>query len=176
MNKRGEQKRKRCVVPDEVPVWVRTGRWGARRVRVEQCVTLRAELVYHQMICEGLKFHPGFRAELEWTAPGSDTSWSISLEVVANAVWRRGRMFFRCRGCCQRATRLYVPVANLEPRCRRCWGLNYASQSWSYKASGPFAFLGPIAYVTTHERRRIRRDSSRERLAIRRQLADKLSG
>jgi hypothetical protein len=30
------------------------------------------------------------------------------------------------------ASRLYVPVEGLEPRCRRCWVLGYESQSWSY--------------------------------------------
>jgi hypothetical protein len=70
-----------------------------------------------------------------------------------NAVWRRGRLFFRCPACQGRVTRLYVPIAGRQPRCRRCWGLSYESQSWSYKATGMLAFLGPAAHVTTLERR-----------------------
>jgi hypothetical protein len=64
---------------------------------------------------------------------------------------------------------VYVPLAGSDPRCRRCWG-NYESQSWSYKPSGPLAFLGPIAYVITDERRRERHEAAQARYAIRRAL------
>jgi hypothetical protein len=124
MRRRGGRRR-RYIVPGEVPVWVSSGRWGPRRARVEQCVAvLPAELVYERLICEGSKVGPGWRSTLTWT-PDVDTgtSWEIGAEVSANAVWRRGRLFLRCPQCEQRATRLYVPIAELQPRCRRCWGL-----------------------------------------------------
>jgi hypothetical protein len=169
MTRRGGRRR-RYVIPGQVPVWVSGGRWGPRRARVEQCPTLAAELVYHQMVCEGAAFGPGSRATLTWTPNGSEASCRVEAEVVANAVWRRGRLFFRCRGCRRRATRLYVPAAGLEPRCRRCWGLSYTSQSWSYKATGFLAALGPIAFATTGERRKRRREESRARYEARRAL------
>jgi hypothetical protein len=71
-------------------VSVSSGRRGPRRARVEQCVTLAAELVYHQMVRDGSAFGPGSRATLTWTPNGSKLSCTIEAEVVANAVWRRG--------------------------------------------------------------------------------------
>ena len=158
------------MVPGKVPVWVLSGRWGPRRVRVEHCVTLRAELVYGQMIYDGEQFGPGCRPMLSWKPHGdAEQSWDIRAEVMANAVWRRGRLFLHCPHCQHRATRLYVPVVRFEPRCRRCWGLSYSSQSWSYKPSGFLGcLLGPTAYVTTHERRRERHQAARARYDARR--------
>jgi hypothetical protein len=106
-----------------------------------------------------------------WTPHEHGSSWQIDAEVIANAVWRHGRLFFRCRACSRYATRLCVPLPALDPRCRRCWGLNYARQSWSYSRANPWAaLLGPVAYVTTEERRRERREASREGYAVRRAL------
>jgi hypothetical protein len=166
MGRRGGWQPRRYVRSNEVPVCVPSGRWGSRRVRVEHCVTLRAEIVYHQALCAGEPLRPGSRLIVTWKP--DDCSWQIDAEVVPNAVWRRGRLFLRCLRCGNRATRLYVPLENLQPRCRRCWGLNYASQSWSYKATGWTAFLGPLAHATTEERRRERREAARERYAKRR--------
>lgn len=167
MGRRGGRRR-RYIKPGDVPVWVASGRWGPRRARVEECQALAAELVYHQMVCNGSTFGPGARATLTWTPNGSAVSWTVEVEIVANAVWRRGRLFLRCRHCRRRATRLYVPVADVEPRCRRCWGLSYETRSWSYKATGLLAALGPLAYVTTDARREKRREAARARYAVRR--------
>lgn len=168
--------RRRYIIPGEVPVWVSSGRWGPRRARVGQCsAVLTAELVYHNAVLQRETFGPGSRATLAWKPDAcSDTSWRIEVEVLANAVWRRGRLFFCCPNCHRHATRLYVPVVGTEPRCRRCWGLSYESQSWSYTATGFLAAFGPIAYATTHERRKQRREASRARYAARRSfLSDK---
>jgi hypothetical protein len=157
-------------VPSDVPV-SSSGRWGRRRARVGQCAAiLAAELVYDKLVREGATLAPGWRAVLAWKPDGSGASWDVGAEVLANAVWRRGRLFLRCSHCRRRATRLYVPVVGLEPRCRRCWGLSYESQSWSYKATGFLAALGPIAYATTLERRKQRRESARVRYEARRHL------
>lgn len=168
MARRGGWRPRRYVIPSEVPVWVASGRWGPRRVRVEHCATLRAELVYHEMVCDGSEFGAGARAILQWTPPGAATSWRIEAELAANAVWRRGRLFFRCACCRRRATRLYVPRADLQPRCRQCWGLSYESRSWSYKAGGFLQFLGPLGRLTTLDRRDDRRNAARKRYAERR--------
>lgn len=165
-------RRRRSIDRGAAGVSIPGGRWGRRRVRVEECAaTLRAEIVYDQMIREGSAFAPGSRATLSWTPHKDGFDWTIEAEVVRNAVWRRGRVFLRCRQCRQRATRLYVPVVSAEPRCRRCWGLSYVSRSWAYKACGIFAYLGPLAYVTTYERRRERRRQSRLRFAQRRLIS-----
>ncbi len=165
-------RRRRYIVPGEVPVWVASGRWGPRRARVEQCVAiLGAEQVYGNLICGGQSFGPGWRAGATWKPHNaSERSWEIKLEVIPNAVWRRGRLFLRCPRCDRRTTRLYVPIVNLEPRCRRCWGLNYESQSWSYKATGFLRFLGPLAYATTSARREQRQVAAAKRYAARRGL------
>ena len=166
--RRGGRRPRRYVVPHEVPVWVSGGRWGPRRARVEQCATLEAEIVYHLMICAGEPLAPGWHATVSSTA-GNYKFPNIKVEVVANAVWRRGRLFLRCPRCGRRATRLYVPVIDVQPRCRRCWGLNYQSQSWSYKSTGPLGpYFGPLAHSTTHDRRKTRQRAARERYAARR--------
>jgi hypothetical protein len=167
MARRGGWRGRRYVIPGDVPVWA-SGRWGPRRARVQQCVTLAAELVYDDMVRKGETFGPGSRAWLTWT-PHDDngTSWTIAAEVRANAVWRRGRLFFRCPKCDRRATRLYVPLEGTQPQCRRCWGLSYESQSRSYKATGVLAALGPVAYYTTDARDE-RREAARARYAARR--------
>jgi hypothetical protein len=167
---RGGRRPRRYVIGDQVPVWVSSGRWGPRRVRVEQCVTLTAEIVYHQALCAREPIGPGSRLTLTWRPHDSSFSWQIDAEVIPNAVWRCGRLFLRCCGCRSRATRLYVPLAGLEPRCRRCWGLSYESQSWSYHGGWLAGVLGPIAHATTFERRRERQEASRQRYTVRRSL------
>ena len=115
-------------IPSDVPV-SSSGRWGPRRVHVGQCAAiLPAELVYERLICDRESFGPGSVLALSWAPEGaSGRRWTLEAEILSNAVWRRGRLFFRCPRCERRATRLYVPVVGLEPRCRRCWGLNYES-------------------------------------------------
>src|SRR5205823_263889 len=133
---------------------------------VEHCVTLRAEMVYHQALGAGEPLRPG--ARLIVTCSVHNRAWQFDAELIANPIWRHGRLFFRCPHCRRRATRLYVPLEGGQPRCRRCWGLNYVSQSWSYRVTGLLAFLGPIAYETTEARRRERRAAALERYAERR--------
>ena len=75
--------------------------------RVEQCAAiLRAELVYDKLLRENELFGPGRRLVLEWKLDGSSTSWEAEAEVLANVVWRRGRLFLRCKRCERRANRL----------------------------------------------------------------------
>lgn len=169
MPQRGGRRPRRFIRREDAPVWVPSGRWGPRRARVEHCVTIRAERVYHQALCAGEPLKPGDQLTLIWR-PQDSAAWESRAELVSNAVWRHGRLFLRCLACARRATRLYVPIAGLEPRCRRCWGLTYECRSWSYKASVWVAFLGPVAYATTDERRRERRKASQQRYAERRSL------
>jgi len=159
------------VSPSEGSVWIAGGRWGPRRVRVHECVAiLAAELVYSRLICDGVSLRPGGRFGLSWTPiNGESKAWDIEAEVLPNAVWRKGRVFLRCPSCGGRATRLYVPRADLPPKCRRCWGLNYGSQTWSYKPTGWLGRLfGPMAYVTTSERRKQRQIAAKARYEERR--------
>ena len=83
---------------------------------------------------------PGDTAELQMTlADGHGTHVRrVQCEVAANAVWRRGRVFFRCDRCAERCTRLYVPLPDSPIACRRCWGLSYPSRQRNYKGAGLF--------------------------------------
>ncbi len=158
-------------MPLDVSVYVSSGRWGRRRARVGQCAAvLAAELVYGKLVCEGVVIAPRWRAIGSWEPHGATgPSWAVSFEVLPNAVWRRGRLFLRCPHCQLLATRLYVPVSGLGPRCRRCWGLNYESRSWSYKPVGFLGpLLGPVAYATTTIRRNERRVAAQARYKARR--------
>lgn len=171
MATRGGYRERRYILPHELPIYVPSGRWGPRRARAELClVILRAEAVYDQLIRAGTTFGPGTRLRLECrstSAPGY--AWAVRAEVLSNTVWSRGRLFLRCETCDQRATRLYVPVLGLDPRCRRCWGLSYVSQSWCYKPVGILgSVLGPVAHGETDRRRQARRKACRERQKARR--------
>lgn len=170
MSSRGGRRRKWILHSDAVVSCV--GRWGRRRVRVEQCAaTLTAEGVYGHLVCDRVPFRPWSRLTISWLPPSCGAAWRIDVDVRPNAVWRRGRMFLGCPRCRRRVTRLYIPVAACEPRCRRCYGLNYESQSWSYKACGALGLLfGPVAYVTTDARREQRKRASRARYAARRRF------
>src|SRR5262245_50405643 len=109
-------------IPSDVPITGTRERGGRRRGRVERCpCVLRAEDVYGERLCERVAFGPGSRFRLSVTLYGA--IWEFDAEVLPNAVWRRGRLFLLCPHCQRRATRLYVPIARLEPLCRRCWGL-----------------------------------------------------
>jgi hypothetical protein len=147
------------------------GRWGRRRVRVEQCwATLASELVYDRLLGDGAPIAPGWRGVLTWTpGPPTGRTWGVTAEVRPNAVWRSGRVFLRCPRCQERVTRVYLPTVHADPRCRRCWGLSYESRSWSYKPTGLLGpLLGPVAYATTGVRREERLAVSRARYAARR--------
>ena len=147
-----------------------SGRWGRRRVHVSQCAAvLKAEQIYERSILEDSSCGPGFSRTLSWNPQGdAGPSWSVEVEIRANAVWRRGRPFLVCPGCRRRATRVYVPVAGLEPRCRRCWALSYETQSWNYKG-----VYGKIARGTTAIWREDGRRAARARQAARRQALAK---
>ena len=159
----------------DAAVYVTGGRWGPRRLHVSQCLaTLRAEDVYDDLMRQGKAgVGPGWRGTPEIRS-ASGAVWTVAVEIRANPIWRIGRLFFRCSGCDRLATRLYVPVERLDPRCRRCWGLNYRSQSENYKATGYLGRLfGALALATTAENRQARRRASRLRQAERRRFLNR---
>jgi hypothetical protein len=132
---------RRSIEPRDVPVWIASGRWGPKRIRVSQCpVVLRAEAVYTGLLRDNhQQARPGAEGSLSCTFEGQSEPLTADWELRANAVWRFGRLFLRCPACARRATRLYVPKLGVGfgLRCRRCWGLTYESrQERSYKASG----------------------------------------
>ena len=146
-------------------MWVPSGRWGPRRVRTTECAgILAAEMLYHALVCDSVPLRPGWSASLSCTVGAVEFS-NIRAEVISNAVWRRGRLFLRCPACDRRATRLYVPIVNREHKCRRCWGLSYPSQEWSYRSTGWWgAAFGSPYRINTDNKRDARRREARERL------------
>lgn len=153
----------RSIVPvRDAAVWVSAGRWGPRRARVESCPLVhRAEDIYDDLLRRGERVQPGRRGTLHVTFSGN-CAWAIQFVVTANAIWRNGRIFLVCQHCDRRATRLYHPTTECPPRCRRCWGLNYECQSWSYRHSTVMARLfGSTAIATTSLRRDKRRSRKR---------------
>lgn len=168
MTRRGGRRRRYITPVRDAAVWVSSGRWGPRRARVESCAVVhRAEVIYDDLIRRGDGFGPGWTGSMTVTV-GGRREWTIGFELIANAVWRRGRLFLQCPWCKRRATRIYHPTPDCAPRCRRCWGLSYASRSWSYKAGGVSAMLGSTASWTTVHRREERARESRARYERRR--------
>ena len=147
---------------------------GSRRLRVSECwATLRAEGVYAELLRAGTVLRPGDRAKLELLVPietddRCSTPWYVTAESLANPLWLKGRLFLRCLRCDGRCSRLYVPRPSLQPRCRRCWGLSYQSQTWNYKGS---EWDRLPCYVTTDNARQDRRRDARSRYAARRRSA-----
>jgi hypothetical protein len=157
----------------DTDVWVASGRWGPRRVRVTECwAVLKAEDVYTSLLRDDPnQARPGARGSVEWRLPGR--SLSVAWELRENAVWRFGRLFLECPKCSRRATRIYVPSDNAWPACRRCWGLTYESrQQWNYNTGSSLLSLnfGPVAYWYTYDERRKRAEASEERYAERREI------
>ena len=166
MAQHGGHRARRHVVPGEVPVWCQGGRWGPRRVRVGQCLVLRAEDVYHRLILQGMGPGPDRRGTAHLVVPNCPSGgWTAAFEVRPHPIWRRGRVFFRCASCGRLATRMYLPPGGGGLRCRRCWGLSYESQKWSYH--GDWWARLPN-YRTTKCRREERRVAARLRYARRR--------
>jgi len=168
--------RRRYIRPgQDAPVWIDSGRWGPKRVKVTQCwATLTAESVYTGLLRENpARMRAGVKGSLEWALPGRSKPISADWELRANAVWRRGRLFFRCPRCTRLATRLYVPCENSGAACRRCWGLTYASRRENYKSAPsflPWYSLGDMAHWLTWSARERRAAASAERYAERREI------
>jgi hypothetical protein len=164
---RGGRRARRFILPSDAGVFVRGGRWGPRRARVGECAfVLHAENFYADALRRGRPLFPGIRGVVtcQTDAAAEGFTHVLPFEVVANHLWRQGRWFFLCPACQGRASRLYVPLAGLDARCRRCWGLSYASQSWCYRPD----WARTVNYVTTLHARCERRRAARQRYRERR--------
>ena len=171
---------RRWVTREHADVWNPGGRFGPRRVRVNECwFVLKAENVYTEaMAYDASKFAPGSRGTAAYTLGGRQ--WSAEWEVRQNAVWRLGRVFLRCPRCSGRCTRLYLPREDSWLACRKCWGLTYASRTLqNYKQTWwggrRFGWMFRTtqrdwALEQTDERRKERRRLSRERWQQRRHM------
>ena len=121
-------RRPRRIRPQEVGVYVRSGRWGPKRLRVEHCRTIvRAEFVYRELCGTGAEVKPDVEIPV-WI-----NGTAVTVTIRPNSVWRRGRLFLKCPRCLSGVGRLYVPCEGLAMRCRRCWGLAYSKQLYSYR-------------------------------------------
>ena len=171
--------RRRSIRKGDALVWCPGGKWGGRRTRVTECYgVVRAEYIYTALILsESLsQGQPGTAGSANFTL--GEQNVSVEWELRANAVWRCGRLFLKCKSCFRRCTRLYLPLSHLALRCRACYGLSYNSQALNnYKNSlwgrGPFAKMFMTtqkewAYMATDEARETRREASIERWARRR--------
>ena len=169
---------KRSITPRvDADAWCPSGRWGPRRVRVSECwAVLRAEDLYTALLRDDLsRARPGARGEVSWTLRTTETepiqAATVSWELVANRVWRFGRVFLGCPNCRRRATRIYVPKAWAAPRCRTCWGLTYGSRQENYRPTGLFgAWLPSVAECQTQLRREARAIARSRRFMERRSL------
>ena len=84
--------------------WI-AGRWGRRRVRMEECASiLTAERVYTSLLADPGTITVGRKGEVQYTV--GERMVAVELEVRANAVWRFGRVFLTCPMCSGRATHL----------------------------------------------------------------------
>jgi hypothetical protein len=117
---------------ERLRVWVATGRWGARRVRTDECAcVLRAEELYARLVKDERVDRAGEEGRVDVSIPaeGQVRHWAVTWHSRANRIWSRGRLFFACPRCSCRVARLYVPIPELRPECRRCWGLTYHSRA-----------------------------------------------
>jgi hypothetical protein len=170
---------RRCITPGvDAAVWVSSGRWGPKRVRVSQCLALRAEDAYTCLLRENAaRVRPGEQGSARWTvsdSSGESASFAADWELRANGVWRHGRLFFRRPKCSRLATRLYVPRVDMGAACRRCWGLTYESrQERNYKPRGSilgFLTLQMSAHWYTLTAREGRAEAAEKRYAERREI------
>jgi len=161
----------------DAALYVTNGRWGPKRLHVEQCcATIRAEDLYDDLVKRGLSTGRGSTFTATVALPDGRMH-TVRSELVQNPIWRIGRLFVRCGWCGRRATRLYVPCRGFDLRCRRCWGLSYESQAQNYGATGYLGWLfGTLASEATLERRREARRRSRLRQAARKEALQKLRG
>lgn len=180
--------RRRSIARGETAVWCPGGRWGPRRTRVTECYgVVRAEDVYTALIFDNKDRstpRPGIVGSANLRIGERDVS--LDWELRVNAVWRVGRLFLKCRSCSRRCTRLYMPLANLDLRCRTCYGLSYYSRALNnYKDSlwgrGPFARMFMTthrewAILATQESRLKKREASIERWQKRRAALSHLIG
>ncbi len=170
--------RRRWIRRDEAAVSCPSGRWGRRRTRTAECwARLSAEDCYTALLRDdAAAVRPGASGEFSGSLSGR--KFSATFEIRDNAVWRQGRIFLRCSLCGGRCTRLYMPLPDSWLACRRCWGLTYSSRTLqNYKDSlfgrGAFARMLAVsqrdwALLATHEKRKLRRNRSRENWAKRR--------
>jgi len=159
---------RRRLTDRDVRVWIH-GRWGPRRVRVEECWSiLTAERVYTSLLADPDAIRVGRGGELQYTVGGRTVS--VRFEIRENAVWRFGRVFLLCPMCSRRATRIYLPSESSPAGCRVCWGLSYDSRKADYKARGPFAWLGSWGKAETVLAKERRAQASARRYAERRAL------
>ena len=147
-----------------------SGRWGPRRVRVEECSSiLTAERVYTSLLADPDAISIGRGGEAHLTV--GDRTVGVQFEVRANAVWRFGRVFLTCPMCSGRATRIYLPRSDSPAGCRRCWGLSYDSRKASYRVSGPWGrYLGSWGEAATILARERRSQASAARYEERREI------
>jgi len=176
MKNRGGARPRRWIPPTREFVSA-SGRWGRRHARVEQCEVVRAEDIYDAMDREKRDFGPDQTITLYVSGGGlSDVETGpqrLTVEILRNPIWPRGRFFVRCPRCGRRCTRVYKPAKSAAVGCRVCWSLVFVSQSWSYHGT---EWQRLPCFSTTESRRAERRAASRQRQSARRTRRSKDPG
>ena len=137
-------------------------------------LVIKAEEIYTVLLRQGLDVRPGVAGDL--SAERGGWRFTFRASVVANAVWRRGRVFLTCPLCHGRCTRLYGPRNDSPLACRTCWGLTYESrQHANYKDRGRWTHRGwgtprDMAQSQTERERERRYAASVDRWAQRRRF------
>ena len=162
-------------------MFVPSGRWGSRRVRVTECRTARAEALYTALVRGGHTTGPGAHGQASWKF--GDAGVTADWEIRANRIWKYGRVFLRCGRCQRRATRLYLPVPSAPAlfACRRCLGLTYGSRVSNNYKDRLLRGLGGLgvthrlsAHLVTLGEQARRREASLARQAERRPLSQQV--
>jgi hypothetical protein len=89
-------RRRRSITRFDAPVWCPGGRWGRRRTRTDECYAIfKAEDLYTEILRrDDTLARPGSQGTGNDTIEGRD--YPVRWEIRANAVWRRGRVFYVC--------------------------------------------------------------------------------
>ena len=172
---------RRYVTPGvNAAVWISSGRWGPSGF--ESASAWRSSGQRRRIRTSSATMPPDKARRtrsVEWalrSRSGRSVSLSADWELRANAVWRHGRLFFRCPECTRLATRLYVPCEDAGAACRRCWGLTYDSRRENYKSAPSFLpcySLGQMARWLTWSAQERRAAASADRYAERREILNR---
>jgi hypothetical protein len=99
-----------------------------RKTCVEECANLDIRWIFPhgaprpRCVCVGVQVY--------YVVAGQPHTPTVKLTATRTFVRRTLQPWFLCPSCGRRCGRLYLPAGEVALKCRRCWGLQYASQLW----------------------------------------------